>query len=363
MKRLSSLRDASRQPRIATRTLLVLLGATFIAIAVACGSDPAADERAARSPSATATTPPTTPISATVTAQPATPTPTPTPAVTATPEPTPEATPEPTSEPTPPPPALSADFVALQASMQLAVDQYWVPGDYAVAVTDLQTGETVSVNGQRQQLAGCIPNLFVLFQVARDIEAGKYPAEQVEWLVSTTTWQSDATAAWRLYGVVGDGDVVSGVQRVNSLVHDVLQLEEVILDHPPGFQDSIGIDPNNWVTAEVSNRALAALWHGEVVGPEGRAYLLDHLATVKPGLNYLTAAVPEGVVSHKNGFLEADTGFVDNDAGIIRLTRGGIEYAYAMTFLSQEVQTKYADIPLGQQLGSLAYQTLAARYP
>jgi hypothetical protein len=73
--------------------------------------------------------------------------------------------------------------------------------------------------------------------------------------------------------------------------------------------------------------------------------------------------VPEGIVSHKNGFLEAHTGFVDNDAGIIRLTRGEDEYAYAMTFLSQEVPSKYGDIGLGQQLSSLAYEVMAARYP
>jgi hypothetical protein len=178
---------------------------------------------------------------------------------------------------------LGEDLVALQAAMQQAIDQYWVPGDYAVAVTDLQTGEAVSVNGDRPQLAGCVANLFVLFQVARDIEAGSLAAADVEGLVRTTTWQSDAFTAWQLYGVVGGGDVVTGVQRVNSLIHDVLRLDEVILDHPPGFDDSIALDPNNWVTAEVVNRALAALWRGEVVGPDGRAYLLDHLARVSRG--------------------------------------------------------------------------------
>jgi len=254
-------------------------------------------------------------------------------------------------------------MLLLQQQMAQAVEAYWVPGDYAVAITDLQTGETVSVHGDQPQLAGCVPNLFVLFQVARDVEAGKYELDIVDALVSATTWSSNATTARELYGIVGDGDFVAGVSRVNVLVHDVLRLDAVTLDHPPGFDDSIGIDANNWITAVAANQALAALWNGEVVGDSGRAYLLDRLNAVKPGLNYLTAAVPEGIVSHKNGFLPADTGYVDNDAGIIRLVRGDVEYAYAMTFLSQEVATKYADIPLGQQLGSLAYQVMAARYP
>jgi hypothetical protein len=253
--------------------------------------------------------------------------------------------------------------VALQAQMSQAIEDYWVPGDYAVAVTDLQTGETVSVNGDQSQLSGCVANLFVLFQAVRDVEAGRYSLDEVDDLVYATTWSSNATTAWELYGIVGGGDTAAGVRRVNSLIHDDLSLDAVILDHPPGFDDSIALDPNNWVTVTAVNRALSALWDGEVVGESGRAYLLDALNTVKPGLNYLTAAVPEGLVSHKNGFLQADTGYVDNDAGIIRLVRGDTEYAYAMTFLSQEVATKYADIPLGQQLGTLAYEVMATRYP
>jgi hypothetical protein len=34
-----------------------------------------------------------------------------------------------------------------------------------------------------------------------------------------------------------------------------------------------------------------------------------------------------------------------------------------MTFLSQEVPSKYGDIVLGQQLSYLAYEVMASRYP
>jgi hypothetical protein len=52
-------------------------------------------------------------------------------------------------------PEISPDLLALQERMQAAVDSYWVAGNFAVAVTDLQTGQTVS-HGDRQQVAGCI---------------------------------------------------------------------------------------------------------------------------------------------------------------------------------------------------------------
>jgi beta-lactamase class A len=251
----------------------------------------------------------------------------------------------------------------LQTAMEAAVDAYWVPGVYAVAVTDLQTGETVSVRGRERQLSGCVMNLFVLFQAASDVADGRLPLEAVDALVRATTWSSNAKTARDLYVIAGDGEGVEGVRRVQELVAS-LELDDVLIDHPPAFHEhSLGIDYNNYVTAESMNRALAALWTGEVAEGEMRDYLLEVLEGVKPGLNYLTAVVPDGTVSHKNGFFIGSNGYVDNDVGIIRLQRGDVEYAYALSFLSEQVPTEYGDVALGQQLGALAYEVMAARYP
>lgn len=261
-------------------------------------------------------------------------------------------------------PLPGADMLVLQDALQAALDRYGVSGVYAVAVTDLQTGETVSINGAEARLSGCVMNLFVIFQAARDIEAGLLDVQAVDDLVAATTWSSNAQTARELYALVGGGDAVEGVRRVDALITRVLQLEGVLIDHPPGYHDeSIGRDYNNWATAEALNQALLAFWRGEVVGERWRAWVLEHLAEVKPGLNYLTAAVPEGVVSHKNGFMPADTGYVDNDVGIVRLQRDGGEAAYAVSFFSEQVAVKYGDVVLGQQVSTLAYEVMAARYP
>jgi hypothetical protein len=218
------------------------------------------------------------------------------------------------------------------------------------------------VNGDRQQLSGCVINLFALYQVVRDLWFAQYSQDSVEGLIAETIWSSNASTARELYRIIGGGDVVEGVRRVERLIHEELHLDAVVLDHPPAFGESIGVSPDNWVTAVSMNQALAALWHGQVVSePSWRSFLLAQMTQVKPGLNYLTAAVP-AVVSHKNGFLPTWGGYVDNDAGIVRLERDGIEYAYAITFLSAGVATEYADITLAQQLGSLAYQVMSARY-
>ena len=136
-----------------------------------------------------------------------------------------------------------------------------------------------------------------------------------------------------------------------------------ILDHAPGYSESIAGGSDNWVTARDANRLLEWIWSTPELAPDWRAYLLDRMTNVKPGLNYLMATVP-GVVSHKNGFLATTDGtYVDNDVAIVRLERGGVEYAYAISFFSQDLDVKYADIPLGQQLAHEAWTFFTARYP
>src|SRR5262249_23963532 len=132
-----------------------------------------------------------------------------------------------------PPPA--DDMLWLQSQMATAIQIYWVPGDYAVAVTDLQTGESVDVNGDRPLLSGCVVNLFALFQAARDLWMSKYQQDYVDSLICATIWSSNATTAHELYGVLGDGDITEGVRRVDQLIHGVLGIDGVALDHPPAY--------------------------------------------------------------------------------------------------------------------------------
>lgn len=244
----------------------------------------------------------------------------------------------------------SSAWLQLRSDLAALVDGYAVPGDYAVAVTDLQTGETLSVNGDRRQLAGCIVNLFVLMAATQELEDGRLSESAVTGLIGSTTWSSNATTAMEIVLALGEGDGVAGTQHVADYVGSLALDGEIILDHPPLYAEySIGRDPNNWVTAEAMNEALVLLWEGEALSDAWRDFLLAHLEAVKPGLNYLVASVPARV-SHKNGFFRASSGYVDNDTGIVRFLAGDREYAYAVTLLSQGVDIKYADVPLSQEL-------------
>jgi hypothetical protein len=253
-------------------------------------------------------------------------------------------------------PVLDPALVALQERMQAAVDEYWVTGNFAVAVTDLQTGQAISVYGDRIQVAGCIWNLPVIIRTLQDVQAGRYPLSDVEATIRQTLWASDASAALRLYATVGDGDHVLGVRHVLDMARG-RGLSDSIIDHPPAFTDyNLGISEPNLVTAEEVNVLLADLYEGRLLNDEWTGWLLDAMTRVKPGLNYLTAYGTGGTVSHKNGFLPDGASWGDNDAGIVRFERNGQELAYAITFLSEGVPTKYADIPLGQKLSLMAWE-------
>jgi hypothetical protein len=117
------------------------------------------------------------------------------------------------------------------------------------------------------------------------------------------------------------------------------------------------------LTANETNRALTAVYEARVLEPAWRDYLLGKMMGVKPGLQYLIpAGVGGGVVAHKNGFFAEYSGWVDNDAGIVLFDRGGRRYAYAISFFTESVPYKYADIPLGQTVSSLVWQYFSSRY-
>ena len=256
------------------------------------------------------------------------------------------------------------EFLLLRDQLAAAIEAYQLPGSYAVAVTDLQTGHTISVNGERPQYSGCVANYFVLVSALRDVEAGEYELSRVESLIARTTWSSNATTARAIYEISGGGDSREGVRKVNAIAAE-LGLEHVQIDHPPAYPaESLGLDVSNWLTAEEMNVALGALYHGDLLGEKMRAHLMGALSQVTPGLNYLTASTPDAVVSHKNGFFPIPGGgWVDNDAGILRFERNGQEYAYAVTFLSQDVPVRLGDITLGQKLMALTWDYFSARYP
>ncbi len=233
----------------------------------------------------------------------------------------------------------------------------------AAAVTDFQTGESIDVAGDSLRLPGCTINFFVLLSVVMDVEAGHYPESEVGQLISSTTWSSNAVTGRALLLKTGGGDIRAGVEKVNDLMTS-LGLETSLYDHAPAFPDLFSLRGSaNILTAKEMNRGLANFYNGGIVSPAWRDYLMAKLTEVKPGLQYLIpAGVGAGTVAHKNGFFPSAGGWIDNDAGIVLFASGGRQYAYAVSFFTEDVPSKYADIPLGQTVSSLVWQYFRSRY-
>ncbi|MDZ7728029.1 MAG: serine hydrolase [Dehalococcoidia bacterium] len=235
----------------------------------------------------------------------------------------------------------------------------------AIAVTDLQTGHTIHVNGDRPRLSGCVMNLYVRIDAIREVQYGQLSRGDIEGLVYATTWSSNAVTAFQLYSMMGGGNPIEGASRAADIHRQLGLGDGMVIDHPPGFPGySRGVNANNYITAVDINETLSQIYHREVLDETHTQFLLGAMGQVKPGLNYLTAAgVPSrATVHHKNGFFPYSGGYVDNDAGIVRFQGGGQEYAYAVTFLSQRVPEKYSQLPLAQEMMRRTWSYFDNRY-
>ncbi len=259
-------------------------------------------------------------------------------------------------------PAPAPDMLRLRDDVDAAIRDSGI--DTAVAITDLQSGETVDVNGADNRLPGCTINLFALMKVVTELQAGLYPEPQPGDLIGQTINRSDPITSRQLVKYwIGNGDLGTGLLSVQDFMAS-LGMSSTLLDHPPAFPgESLYGGLENRITALDANRGLKAIWDGRVLAPFWRDYFLYKMTLVKPGLNYLipAGASADATVSHKNGFLYQE-GWADNDVGIVWFERGGRRYGYAISFYTEGVRNKYDDIPMGQRVSSLAFQWFVARY-
>ena len=234
----------------------------------------------------------------------------------------------------------------------------------AISVIDLQTFDHMDVAGDEVRHPGCTINFFALLSVVIDVQQGAYPESDVGDDIAFTIRHSSASRAQKLLLKTGGDDIWDGLYKVNRLIHS-LGLRETLFDHPPGYWRTESLNgKRNSTTANEMSTALKALWHHELLQEPWRAYLLEKMTGVKPGLNYL---IPPGVpgdsgsrVGHKNGFFwhPYEESWVDNDIGLVWRETEGQQYAYAISCLFQKVPEKYQNIALGQRLSWLTWQAL-----
>lgn len=229
------------------------------------------------------------------------------------------------------------DMLPLEVELQSLVTSW--SGEHAVSVTDLQTGQTVSVNGNRRQLAACTIKIPLMIAIAQDIEAGHYTADDVDALVRSAMGPSNTAPARDLIGLVGNGDITTGIHRINQIMWD-MGAANSLMTHPPGYYwmelgyaQSHGT-ANNVLTTNDLNLVLGKLYHGKLLSPELTEYVLWSMTIAPDWMNQsLGAPLPAGVsFYHKVGQIYEPSN-TWNDAGVVVFERDGQPYAYAISYL------------------------------
>ena len=257
--------------------------------------------------------------------------------------------------------APSPGFLQLRDQLAAAIAKSGF--NVAVAVTDLQTGESIDVKGDDPRHAACTTNWFVMLSNVIDLQNGLYPESYVGDLIAQTIWGSNPITAHQLLIRTG-GNVPDGVYKVGDLMAR-LEMRNSVFDHPPAYQEEFSLRGwPNLITPNDANRALAQFYHGGVVNWQWRDYLMEKMTHVKPGLQYLLpAGVGKGTVSHKNGYSWISGGWVDNDIGIVTFDSRGGQRAYAISLYIQDIGAEYADIPIGQTVSRMVWRYFVNRYP
>jgi len=257
---------------------------------------------------------------------------------------------------------VSETFMGLHDRLAAEVEAYSASSGVqaAVAVTDLQTGETISVNGNRPQRTGCTINMFALFALVSRLQEGAVGTGDVAYSVHVGIGASYPPEVMRFLQT-SYGDFHAGEQRGRELMSS-WGMTASLFDHVPYYGNGT---QNNLLTALETNLALTKLYRGELFDSQWTQYTLARLREIKPTLNYiLPAQLPSAAtVAHKIGYYADLDGWVVADAGLVTFVgRDGKQKAYAVTYLSQTAPSQYAGYSFGARLSRISWDWFEHQY-
>jgi len=258
---------------------------------------------------------------------------------------------------------VSPEFLALRDTLAKEIQAYsaQVGGiDVGIAVTDLQTGETISVGGNDLHKTGCTINMFALFAAVSEFQAGRADPDSVAYNVKVGIGHSFPPQVYRLLGAVFPS-YQAGVARGQELMRSWGMVASEF-NQVPFFPLQSRL---NRLTALETNMVLAKLYRGQLFEPKWTSYTLDRLRNIAPYLNYILPGQLPGsaTVAHKIGYFWDGDGWVNNDAGLVTFAGAdGKEKAYVITYLSQKGRTEYTGYSFGARLSGLVWDYFEATY-
>ncbi len=258
----------------------------------------------------------------------------------------------------------SAGVLTLRDELAREIDDYseQVGGvDVGIAVTDLQTNETISINGNILHKTGCTINLFAFLAAVSEFQAGRASPWDLSESISHGIGGSYPPEVANFLDSIF-GSYPEGVQRARELMAS-WGMKTSYFDHVPYYGGDAPAP--NVLTALETNDILARLYRGQLFSGEWTQYALDTLRDIAPYVQYiLPKYLPwEATVAHKIGYYWDDDGWVNNDVGIVTFTGSdGGEKAYVISYFSQRAGSEQIGYSFGARLSRTVWDFMSPRY-
>jgi Beta-lactamase enzyme family len=258
----------------------------------------------------------------------------------------------------------SPEFLALRDQLESSIQAYdaEVGGvDVAIAVTDLQNGETISVGGNVLHRTGCVINLFALLGAVNEFQAGNASPDGLGYSIKKGIGGSYPPEVKNFTQSIF-GSYWDGTYHARSLMSS-WGMTASYFDHIPYYG---GESPSpNILTALETNDVLAKLWNEQLFDYEWTVYTLRVLRDSYSYVNYiLPGRLPSGAtVGHKIGYYADWDGWVNNDVGIVTFQGAdGVQKAYAITYFSQLANSERIGYSFGAKLSRDVWDWMVGKY-
>jgi len=258
----------------------------------------------------------------------------------------------------------SPDFLALRDQLESSIVAYDadVGGiDVAIAVTDLQNGETISVGGNVLHRTGCVINLFALLGAVSQFQVGNASPDGLGYSIKKGIGGSYPPEVKNFTQSIF-GSYWEGTYYARSLMSS-WGMTASNFDHIPFYG---GEYPSpNILTALETNDILAKLWNEQLFNYEWTVYTLRVLRDSYSYVDYILPRrlPPEATVGHKIGYYADWDGWVNNDTGIVTFQGAdGKQKAYAITYLSQLANSEKDGYSFGARLSRDVWDWMVGKY-
>lgn len=241
---------------------------------------------------------------------------------------------------------LPKNLLLLQTQLQEQISEY--EGTWSVFVQNLTTGQIMILNDTPMRSAS-IMKLFIMETVYEAFDRGDLPRnEDMVYLLRSMIINSSNESSNRLLEILGDGDMIAGVAKVNEFIQ-LRGYSSGTVEYN-GFQDNSAIvDPGhaNAVTAKdvglLLSRVYSRSFLSRRVCNEIEQMMLDQETRYK-----IPRGLPEGVLcGNKSG----ETDSIANDAAVIY----GPTTDYILVVLSNDWSSENAANEQVQAISSTVY--------